>query len=66
VARPWDGFSLPRPGEADDGRRGRDRIFGRDGFLVTYSVTSQRNDGLSANVAITDLGDPLTEWQLTW
>ncbi|MGS2642121.1 pectate lyase family protein [Streptosporangium sp. G12] len=36
------------------------------GCQVSYSVSSQWNDGFGANIAITNLGDPLTGWQLKW
>ncbi|TCB90082.1 arabinofuranosidase, partial [Micromonospora zingiberis] len=36
------------------------------GCSVNYSVPSQWQGGFSANVSITNLGDPLTSWTLTW
>src|ERR1017187_2987034 len=36
------------------------------GCSVTYTVTSQWPGGFNANVAITNLGSPLTSWTLTW
>ncbi len=36
------------------------------GCSVTYTVTSQWPGGFTANVNITNLGDPLTSWTLTW
>ncbi|GAA3419722.1 hypothetical protein GCM10018952_60290 [Streptosporangium vulgare] len=36
------------------------------GCQVAYSVGSQWNDGFSASVSITNLGDPITGWQLKW
>ncbi|GAA4709997.1 cellulose-binding domain-containing protein [Phytohabitans rumicis] len=36
------------------------------GCRVTYSVPSQWSGGFTANVSITNLGDPLTSWRLTW
>ncbi|BCB91610.1 cellulose-binding domain-containing protein [Phytohabitans suffuscus] len=33
---------------------------------VTYSVTSQWSGGFTANVGITNLGDPVNGWRLTW
>jgi hypothetical protein len=33
---------------------------------VTYTVPSQWNNGFTGNVVITNLGDPLTSWTLTW
>ncbi|MBW4702279.1 DUF3237 family protein [Micromonospora sp. RL09-050-HVF-A] len=36
------------------------------GCRVTYTVSSQWNGGFGANVAVTNLGDPLNGWQLTW
>jgi hypothetical protein len=36
------------------------------GCRVTYSVTSQWQGGFGANVSLTNLGDPLTGWTLTW
>ncbi|MCU7731149.1 cellulose binding domain-containing protein [Actinoplanes sp. KI2] len=36
------------------------------GCSVAYSVTSQWPGGFGANVSITDLGDPITGWTLTW
>jgi hypothetical protein len=36
------------------------------GCSVTYTVSSQWPGGFNANVAITNLGSPLTAWTLTW
>ncbi|MFI7436155.1 non-reducing end alpha-L-arabinofuranosidase family hydrolase [Micromonospora haikouensis] len=36
------------------------------GCSVTYAVSSQWQDGFGANVSITNLGDPLSSWTLTW
>src|SRR5690348_7535344 len=36
------------------------------GCAVTYTVTSQWQGGFGASVALTNLGDPLTGWTLTW
>ncbi|MCY1136485.1 non-reducing end alpha-L-arabinofuranosidase family hydrolase [Actinoplanes sp. Pm04-4] len=36
------------------------------GCSVTYAVSSQWQGGFGANVSITNLGDPLTAWTLTW
>ncbi|MEJ3749700.1 cellulose-binding domain-containing protein [Actinomycetes bacterium KLBMP 9797] len=36
------------------------------GCRVTYTVGSQWASGFSANVAITNLGDPLSGWTLRW
>jgi polyvinyl alcohol dehydrogenase (cytochrome) len=36
------------------------------GCSVTYSVPSQWPGGFTANVSITNLGDPITSWTLTW
>lgn len=36
------------------------------GCSVSYTVQSQWPDGFSANVAITNLGAPLSGWTLTW
>ncbi|MCZ7421091.1 cellulose binding domain-containing protein [Verrucosispora sp. WMMA2044] len=36
------------------------------GCRVDYTVTSQWSGGFGANVAITNLGDPLSSWTLTW
>ncbi|MFC0532682.1 cellulose-binding domain-containing protein [Phytohabitans kaempferiae] len=33
---------------------------------VNYSVTSQWNGGFTANIGITNLGDPVNGWRLTW
>jgi hypothetical protein len=33
---------------------------------VNYSVTSQWSGGFTANVGITNLGDPVDGWRLTW
>jgi polyvinyl alcohol dehydrogenase (cytochrome) len=36
------------------------------GCSVTYSVTSQWPGGFGANVSVTNLGDPVASWTLTW
>ncbi|MGC5033626.1 non-reducing end alpha-L-arabinofuranosidase family hydrolase, partial [Micromonospora sp. DT229] len=36
------------------------------GCSVRYEVPSQWQDGFGANVTITNLGDPVTSWTLTW
>jgi hypothetical protein len=36
------------------------------GCSVSYAVSSQWQGGFGANVSITNLGDPLTSWTLTW
>jgi len=36
------------------------------GCSVAYSVASQWSGGFTANVNITNLGDPVTSWTLTW
>src|SRR5690242_6941476 len=36
------------------------------GCSVAYSVPSQWSGGFTANVSITNLGDPITSWTLTW
>src|SRR5689334_9638075 len=36
------------------------------GCSVTYTVTSQWPGGFGANVSITNLGDPVNGWTLTW
>jgi hypothetical protein len=36
------------------------------GCSVNYAVSSQWQGGFGANVSITNLGDPLTSWTLTW
>src|SRR4051794_26309849 len=36
------------------------------GCSVTYTVSSQWQGGFGADVALTNLGDPLTGWTLTW
>ncbi|MFG1840510.1 non-reducing end alpha-L-arabinofuranosidase family hydrolase [Micromonospora sp. NPDC049175] len=36
------------------------------GCSVNYTVPSQWQGGFGANVAITNLGDPVTSWTLTW
>jgi hypothetical protein len=36
------------------------------GCQVTYTVTSQWSGGFGATVNLTNLGDPLTGWTLTW
>ncbi len=33
---------------------------------VTYTVPSQWPTGFTGNIVITNLGDPLTSWNLTW
>jgi len=36
------------------------------GCQVTFAVTSQWPAGFGASVTVTNLGDPVTAWQLTW
>ncbi|WJK41375.1 non-reducing end alpha-L-arabinofuranosidase family hydrolase [Solwaraspora sp. WMMA2056] len=36
------------------------------GCSVNYAISSQWPGGFAANVTITNLGDPLTSWTLTW
>ena len=36
------------------------------GCSVNYAVSSQWQGGFGANVSITNLGDPLSGWTLTW
>ena len=36
------------------------------GCRVTYSVSSQWPGGFTGNVAVTNLGDPLTSWTTKW
>jgi len=36
------------------------------GCRVDYAVASQWQGGFSANVDVTNLGDPVASWQLTW
>ncbi|MEU4164249.1 cellulose binding domain-containing protein [Actinoplanes sp. NPDC026670] len=36
------------------------------GCSVAYTVSSQWQGGFGANVTVTNLGDPLTSWTLTW
>src|SRR4051794_28595952 len=36
------------------------------GCSVTYTVSSQWQGGFGADVALTNLGDPLSSWTLTW
>jgi non-reducing end alpha-L-arabinofuranosidase len=36
------------------------------GCSVTYAVSSQWQGGFGANVTISNLGDPVNEWRLTW
>jgi hypothetical protein len=36
------------------------------GCQVTYAVTSSWTTGFVADVRLTNLGDPVTSWQLTW
>lgn len=36
------------------------------GCRVDYQVSSQWQGGFSANVNVTNLGDPVTSWRLTW
>jgi hypothetical protein len=36
------------------------------GCSVNYAVSSQWQGGFGANVTITDLGDPVASWTLTW
>ena len=36
------------------------------GCQVTYTVSSQWEGGFGANVDVTNLGDPVSNWKLTW
>src|SRR5262245_29266165 len=36
------------------------------GCRVAYTVTSQWQGGFGASVNVTNLGDPVTAWRLTW
>src|SRR6266540_7363649 len=36
------------------------------GCRVTYAVSSQWPGGFGANVSLTNLGDPVSSWILTW
>src|SRR4051812_49383874 len=36
------------------------------GCQVTYTVSSHWPDGFGANVSISNLGDPVSGWQLSW
>src|SRR4051812_19128467 len=36
------------------------------GCSVTYHVSSEWPGGFTADVSITNLGDPLTSWRLNW
>ncbi|MEV0457550.1 cellulose binding domain-containing protein [Catellatospora methionotrophica] len=36
------------------------------GCSVKYAVSSQWQDGFGADVTVTNLGDPVTSWTLTW
>src|SRR3954452_17964805 len=36
------------------------------GGRVVYTVTSQWQGGFGASVNVTNLGDPVTSWRLTW
>src|SRR4030095_9797969 len=36
------------------------------GCRVTYAVSSQWPGGFGANVTVTNLGDPVSSWRLTW
>lgn len=36
------------------------------GCRVDYSVSSQWQSGFGANVSVTNLGDPISSWTLTW
>src|SRR5688500_7142798 len=36
------------------------------GCRVSYSVTNQRPGGFGANVNLTNIGDPVSGWTLTW
>jgi hypothetical protein len=36
------------------------------GCSVTYTISSQWPGGFGANVSVTNLGDPVTSWQLSW
>ena len=37
-----------------------------DGCRVSYSVSSQWSGGFGADVSVTNLGDPVANWTLTW
>jgi endo-1,4-beta-xylanase len=39
---------------------------GDGGCSVTYTVSSQWSGGFGANVNVTNLGDPVSSWTLTW
>ncbi len=36
------------------------------GCRVSYTISSQWQGGFGANVAVTNLGDPVTAWTLRW
>ena len=36
------------------------------GCAVTYSVSSQWQTGFGSSVAVTNLGDPVSQWTLEW
>src|SRR5689334_15196356 len=36
------------------------------GCSVNYTVQSQWNPGFTGNVVLTNLGDPVSSWTLTW
>src|SRR5690242_9513588 len=36
------------------------------GCRVSYAVTNQWPGGFGANVTLTNLGDPVSSWRLTW
>jgi hypothetical protein len=36
------------------------------GCVVSYAITSQWQGGFGANVSLTNLGDPVTSWMVTW
>jgi endo-1,4-beta-xylanase len=39
---------------------------GNGGCSVTYTISSQWSGGFGANVSVTNLGDPVSSWTLTW
>ncbi len=39
---------------------------GNGGCSVKYTVSSQWSGGFGANVSVTNLGDPVSSWTLTW
>src|SRR5437879_1022632 len=36
------------------------------GCTVNYSITNQWTGGFGANVSLTNLGDPVSNWTVTW